>query len=205
MCIRKLISICTNPFAAQRHHSIIEDSFGGCCMHQSFPARATYPIQPVRNTCSTALALVVITFLLCSSARSALAQAIYGTISGTVTDATGAAVPNATVTVIDIAKGTTKTVQSGSDGFYTVNQLIPDSYSVKATATNFTPAENNGVTVAADTTQTVNLQVTVGGASQTVTVTSEAPALKTDRADVGQVLDERQIQNLPNLDRNFTS
>ena len=177
-------------------------------MHQSFfPSRAACPVQPIRNTSSRALALVVIMFLLClcSGARLALAQAIYGTISGTVTDATGAAVPNATVTVIDIAKGTTKTVQSGSDGFYTVNQLIPDSYSVKATATNFTPAENNGVTVAADTTQTVNLQVTVGGASQTVTVTTAAPALKTDRADVGQVLDQRQIQNLPNLDRNFTS
>ena len=174
-------------------------------MHQSFPARATYPIQPIRNTCSRALALVAITLILCSGARSALAQAIYGTISGTVTDATGAAVPNATVTVTDIAKGTTKTVQSNSGGFYTVNQLIPDSYSVKATAANFTPAENNAVAVAADTTQTVNLQVTVGGASQTVTVTSETPALKTDRADIGQVLDERQIQNLPNLDRNFTS
>ena len=47
--------------------------------------------------------------------------------------------------------------------------------------------------------------MTVGGASQTVTVTSAPPALKTDRADVGQVLDERQIQNLPNLNRNFTS
>ncbi len=174
-------------------------------MHQSFPGRATYPIQPIRNTCSRALALVAITLILCSGARSALAQAIYGTISGTVTDATGAAVPNATVIVTDIAKGTTKTVQSNSGGFYTVNQLIPDSYSVKATAANFTPAENNAVAVAADTTQTVNLQVTVGGASQTVTVTSETPALKTDRADVGQVLDERQIQNLPNLDRNFTS
>jgi hypothetical protein len=175
-------------------------------MHQSFfPARAACPGQPIRNTSFSALALVVITFLLCSGAQMALAQAIYGTISGTVTDATGAAVPNAMVTVTDIAKGTTKTVQSNSGGFYTVNQLIPDSYSVKATAANFTPAENNGVTVAADTTQTVNLQVTVGGASQTVTVTTEAPALKTDRADVGQVLDERQIQNLPNLDRNFTS
>src|ERR1700753_3012043 len=171
-------------------------------MHQSFiPARAACPVQPNRNTSSRALAFFVITFLLCSGARMAVAQAIYGNLSGTVTDATGAAVPNATVTVIDIAKGTTKTVQSGSDGFYTVNQLIPDSYSVKATATNFTPAENNGVTVAADTTQTVNLQVTVGGASQTVTVTTAAPALKDDRAEVGQVLDERQIQNMPNMKR----
>ncbi|HTF66983.1 MAG TPA: carboxypeptidase-like regulatory domain-containing protein, partial [Edaphobacter sp.] len=174
-------------------------------MHQSFPARATYPIQPVRNTYSKALALAVITFLLCSGAHSALAQAIYGSISGTVTDASGAAVPNATVTVTDITKGITKTAQSNGGGFYAVDQLIPDSYTVKATAANFTPAQANSVTVAADATQTVNLQVTVGGASQTVTVTAETPALKTDRADVGQVLGQRQIQDLPNLNRNFTS
>ncbi len=143
--------------------------------------------------------------ILCGLSQSANAQAIYGTISGAVTDASGAAVPNATITVTDLAKGTTKTAQSNGEGFYTVNQLIPDSYSVKAAATNFTPAEASSVQVNADTTQTVNLQVTVGGASQTVTVTSEAPALKTDRADVGQVLSQRQVQDLPNLNRNFTA
>jgi hypothetical protein len=71
--------------------------------------------------CAKALALVVITFLFCSGGRLALAQAIYGSISGIVTDTTGAAVPNATVTVTDTAKGTTKTVQSNGTGFYTVN------------------------------------------------------------------------------------
>ncbi|HEX4580851.1 MAG TPA: carboxypeptidase regulatory-like domain-containing protein, partial [Acidobacteriaceae bacterium] len=178
-------------------------------MHQLFipapEAGCGNSVEPVQNTLLRALALIVITLLFCSGGRLALAQAIYGSISGTVTDASGAAVPNATVTVTDIAKGTTKTVQSNSGGFYTVDQLIPDTYSVEATATNFTPAKANSVTVAADTTQTVNLQVNVGGANQTVTVTSEAPALKTDRADVGQVLGERQLQNLPNLNRNFTS
>jgi hypothetical protein len=136
--------------------------------------------------------------------QRANAQAIYGAISGTVTDASGAAVPNATVTVTDITKGTTKTAQSNAQGLYTVSELIPDSYSVKAEAANFTPAAANNITVSADTTQTVDLKVNVGGASQTVTVTAEAAALKTDRADVAQVLSGRTVQSLPNINRNFT-
>jgi hypothetical protein len=149
------------------------------------------------------LTLVVTFFVLLANGRLS-AQAIYGTIAGTVTDATGAVVPNAKVTVIDTAKGTTKTVQSNADGRYTVTDLIPDSYTVKAEAGNFTPAEVNGILVAADTTQTVDLHLNVSGASQTVTVTTEAPPLKTDRADVAQVLTGRQVQALPNINRNFT-
>ena len=164
-----------------------------------------FRVHCLRNRSSQCALAIALALMLCVAAPNAQAQAIYGTISGTVTDNSGAAVPNATVTVTDLAKGTSKTTQSGADGLYTVNQLIPDAYSVKAVAANFTPAQIGSVAVNADTTQTVNLQVSVGAASQTVTVTAEAPALKTDRADVGQVLTQRQVQDLPNLNRNFTS
>ncbi len=151
-----------------------------------------------------AVSASILLLCLCAAGPRLLAQAVYGNISGTVTDATGAAVPNATVTVTDINKGTTKTAQTTADGIFTVSDLIPDSYSVKVEAQNFTPSEANNVTVAADTVQRVNLQMNVGGASQTVTVTAEAPALKTDRADVAQVLSGTTVQALPNLNRNFT-
>jgi hypothetical protein len=150
------------------------------------------------------LSTIVVTLFILLANHYASAQAIYGTIAGTVTDASGAAVPNAKVTVIDTAKGTTKTVQSNGDGRYTVNDLIPDNYTVKAEAGNFSPAEADGIRVSADTTQTVDLHLNVSGASQTVTVTTEAPALKTDRADVAQVLTGQQVQALPSINRNFT-
>src|ERR1700678_130776 len=65
------------------------------------------------------------------------AQAVYGSILGTVTDSTGAVVPNATVTVTNLAKGISAGVQSDASGEYRVQHLIPDTYNVTAEATGF--------------------------------------------------------------------
>ncbi len=67
----------------------------------------------------------------------AFGQAVYGSIYGTVSDATGAAVPGANVTVTDVAKGTSVTVQSNGSGDFTVEHLIPDVYDVKVDASGF--------------------------------------------------------------------
>ena len=63
------------------------------------------------------------------------AQAVYGSVFGTVTDSTGAAIPGATVTVADVSKGTSVNVQSDASGNYRVEHLIPDIYTVAAEAT----------------------------------------------------------------------
>lgn len=139
-----------------------------------------------------------------NSPFQAFAQAVFGSIIGTVTDGTGAVIPNAVVTVTDINKGTSQQVQSNASGNYTVNRLIPDIYKVTVESPNFTPAEADNITVAADTSQQIDLHLQPAGASQTVTVTTAAPALKTDRADVAQILNSQQLQALPNLDRNFS-
>jgi hypothetical protein len=75
------------------------------------------------------------------------AQAVFGTIVGTVTDPTGAVIPNATIIVTDPSKGTSQTVQSNGSGNYTVSRLIPDTYTVKASAQGFTAAETDNVIV----------------------------------------------------------
>lgn len=137
---------------------------------------------------------------------SLFAQAIYGSLAGTITDATGAVIPNATVTVTDVNKGTTRTVTSNGAGNYIVDRLIPDVYTVKAEAPHFSPANSSNISVAADTAPQVNLQLTVGAAStQTVTVTAAPPPLQTASAEVSQGLTSQQLQSLPNLNRNFTS
>lgn len=132
-----------------------------------------------------------------------VAQAVFGSIVGTVTDPTGAVIPNATITVTDVSKGISQTTTSNATGNYTVSRLVPDAYQVKASSTGFSPAQADNVTVVANGTQEVNLQMKPGAAqSQTVTVTAGPPPLQTEQVQVSQNLDERQVQSLPNIDRN---
>jgi hypothetical protein len=133
------------------------------------------------------------------------AQAVFGSIVGTITDPTGAVVPGATVVVTDVSKGTTQTVQSNGSGNYSVSRLIPDTYTVKATAKGFNPAQADNVIVSADSTPQVNLAFQTEGTSLSVTVTAAGPALQTDGADVSTVISERQFQDLPNQNRNFST
>jgi len=134
----------------------------------------------------------------------AFAQAVYGSILGTVTDPQGAAVPNAKVTVTDQRKGTSDTTTTNADGNYSMTHLIPDIYSVKVEAPGFKAAEQKDITVMADSGARVDLAMQVGSTSESVEVTAEAPQLKTDRADVATTFNDRAVEQLPILNRNFT-
>jgi len=133
------------------------------------------------------------------------AQAVYGSILGTVTDPQGAAVPNAKVIVTNQRKGTTDTTTTNQDGNYSVTHLIPDTYTVHVEAQGFKAAEQKNVVVSVDNGSRVDMQVQVGGATETVEVTGEAPQLKTDRADVAITFDTKMVESLPILNRNFQS
>ena len=138
--------------------------------------------------------------------RPASAQSIYGSIYGTVTDKTGAAIPGATVTVKDVAKGTVVTVTSNASGDYSVPHLIPDTYDLRVTAKGFQAFEAQGITVQADTAPRIDPTLEVGTAATTVTVNADSqPMLKTDRADVSTVFDQQQVSSLPVGDQNFTN
>src|SRR5271166_3629745 len=132
-------------------------------------------------------------------------QVTTGTIFGTVTDAQGAAVQNATVTVTDIGKGTTDTATTNDSGNYTVTHLIPDAYSVKIEAPGFKTFEQKNISVIADASQKVDAQLQIGSASETLEVTAEAPQLQTTNADVGITYNETYVSDLPILNRNFTT
>ena len=153
------------------------------------------------------------TLLLCGLAvfgaacltATAGAQAVYGTILGTVTDPTGAAVPGAKVTILDVAKGTSNDTQTNENGEYTASHLIPDLYDVQVEASGFTTGAVHGVRVFADTTPKVDVHLKLASSNTSVTV-SDAPAvLQTERADVSTILNERALGNLPNFNRNFTA
>jgi hypothetical protein len=153
---------------------------------------------------------LVLAFFACASSLlvvTASAQSVYGTIFGTVSDASGAVIPNATVTVTDVAKGTVVTVTSNASGDYSVPHLIPDVYNVKVVAKGFKPFETQGVKVLADTAPRIDPTLTVGSdTGTTVTVNADSqPILKTDKADVATIFDEQQVSSLPVGDQNFTN
>src|SRR5438128_12142704 len=78
-------------------------------------------------------------------------QAVYGSIFGTVTDPSGAAVPNAKITVTSVGKGTSVEATTNADGNYSVTHLIPDIYTLRVEAQGFKAIEQKNITVSADT------------------------------------------------------
>ena len=131
-------------------------------------------------------------------------QAVSGSIFGTVTDNSGAAVPNAIVTVTDETKGdVVKTSTTGSGG-YTVQKLIPDDYGLKIEAQGFKTVVSSHIHVSADTAAKLDVKLALGSVTETVTVTDETPALQTDRADVSTLLNDQLVSDLPLQNRNFT-
>jgi len=146
--------------------------------------------------------------VVCLLAYSPLAfgQAVYGSIFGTITDSTGAAVPGATITVTDEDKGTTVAAQSNATGDFTVEHLIPDVYDIKVEMGGFNGYEQKGIRVSADSSVKVAASLTVGGTSTVVEVNADqVPQLKTDRADVALNFSTQEIENLPIPDHNFTN
>ncbi|HEY3705813.1 MAG TPA: carboxypeptidase regulatory-like domain-containing protein [Terracidiphilus sp.] len=154
----------------------------------------------------TALALALfacVSFVLLAPAR---AQSVYGSIFGTVTDKSGAAIPNATVSVTSETKNTVVTVTSNASGDYSVAHLTPDVYDLKVEAQGFKSFQAKAIQVLADTSPRIDPTMDVGGASETVQVNADQePMLKTDRADVATVFDQQQVANLPVGDQNFTN
>jgi hypothetical protein len=152
------------------------------------------------------LAVVAAFGLLCGLwAPQAFSQAVYGSIIGTVTDPSGAAVPNAKVTVTSQTKNTSYETTTNDSGNYSVTHLIPDMYAMRIEGQGFKSLEFKDVTVSADSSANVDGKFQVGSTSEQVEVTAEAPQLKTDRADVAIEFNSKYVEDLPILNRNFTS
>ena len=138
-------------------------------------------------------------------AGNASAQAVYGSIAGVVTDTSGAAVPGATVTITSIQRKTVDTVTANATGFYEKARLLSGRYEVKAELTGFKSKVISAVNVSVDTQTKVDVKLDLGDISETITVNAaEGQLLKTDRADVATTFEEKQLTELPVVDRNFT-
>ena len=136
---------------------------------------------------------------------SSRAQAVYGSVFGTITDPQGARIVGAVVIVTDLTKNVTTTGQTNESGNYIVTHLTPGNYSVKVEQHGYKFLIQE-VEVSADVGARTDFSLEIENVTGQVTVSAETQrgSLKTDRADVATNLNQQQIEDLPNFDRNFT-
>ena len=139
------------------------------------------------------------------SALPSFAQAVYGTIVGTVTDASGAAVPNAKVIITDMGRDVSQTTTTNESGNYTQRFLIVGRYRVRVEAGGFKAVIQDNISVSVDTEVKVATRLEVGEVTQLMEVTSEAGILKTERSDVASTYNSKTLTELPVLNRRFTN
>jgi len=137
-------------------------------------------------------------------AGSALAQTDTARIFGTITDPTGAVIPNATVTVTDKATGRTQTLKTGGSGDYVVNALPVGKYHVEVKLDGFKTATAD-VGLEVSQVLEISLKLETGSASTTVDVTGDVPLVDTATSSAGEVIQGTQVTELPLNGRNFTT
>jgi len=133
----------------------------------------------------------------------AFSQGNLGRIMGTVTDTSGGVVAGATVTVIDTARGITRTLTTDDAGEYNAPNLTPGNFTVRAEAKGFKKIERQSVDVEVGKEVRVDLQVQPGEQNQTVTVTESVPLVETTNATLGGTLDNTDIVDMPLNGRNY--
>ena len=135
----------------------------------------------------------------------ATAQLATGDIIGTVSDQTGAVLPGARVTATDLATKESRSFTSNAVGEFTINLLKPGHYSLKVEQTGFSSDSVSDVEVGAGDRVRVDARLRPGVTTQTVEVTTNSPALHTDSATLGNVIDSEAVQDLPLNGRNFVT
>jgi len=126
-----------------------------------------------------------------------LAQVDNGSITGIVRDASGAVISNAHIEIIDTATNVKSEFNTNKDGTYEAQGLIPGVYSVRATAPGFSTTVTDSVRIDVQSIAKVDVTLTVGNVKQEVQVSASSALLETQQADVGGVMESRQINELP--------
>ncbi|MCC7341230.1 MAG: TonB-dependent receptor [Bryobacterales bacterium] len=139
----------------------------------------------------------ICTLLMVAPAPRLLAQILYGSIIGNVTDASGASVPGAAVTVTNLETGVSREVSSNSAGAFNAPTLQAGIYAVKVNAPGFRSAEVTKVVVSINNATRINVRLELGQVTESITVTDAAAALQTDRAEVRAEVTAKQLVNLP--------
>ncbi|MCP9496634.1 MAG: carboxypeptidase regulatory-like domain-containing protein [Pyrinomonadaceae bacterium MAG19_C2-C3] len=151
------------------------------------------------------LVTIIFAFTICLAPAS-FAQTSRGTVSGTLTDETGAVIPNASVTLTNTATNVARTTTANEEGFYRFDAVDLGTYFVQIAASNFGTVTRTGVIVNANQTSTIDAQLTIGTQAETVEVTATSGELLQTEAPVrGGNISTRQITDLPFAGRNPTA
>ncbi len=132
---------------------------------------------------------------------SVLAQSPQATISGIVTDPSGAVIPGVSVTAISLSTDHRTVAVTNDQGFFVLSQLPIGSYKVEAEISGFSKYIRTGITLTTAATVALDVKMEVGSVSNVITVTDEAPLLQTRTSDVGQLLESKTVEDLPLGDR----
>src|SRR6266542_18765 len=145
-----------------------------------------------------------LSFALLALAGRAEAQVLFGSVSGTVTDQSGAAVSKAHGVITNKATGVQKETNTDENGHYNITDLPPGFYNLTLTAGGFKPLTQTDVTVAANVVTHVNLSLQVGSVNEQVTVEASAAILQTEKTDLHTELSEKAVLAMPlNQYRNY--
>lgn len=152
---------------------------------------------------SLKLRSLLATLALCSFSSVAAFSQSTATLTGVVTDPTGAVVANAHVKIHSTATGGDRDVVTDSTGIYVAPSLQPGEYQIETTAAGFGAFKVEKVTLNLDAHVTINMKLAVSSAGETVEVEGGAPVIETASATVGQVIDKQQVQEIPLNGRHF--
>src|SRR5882762_10349366 len=162
-------------------------------------------ISRISKTMLVAGFLMVLVFALIATVPLRVnAQVAGGMLSGAVKDSSGAVIPNAQVTITDVATGVTRTVSAGSSGLYTAPNLLPGTYEIHVTATGFSTQVQKGITLTVGAQQVLDFTMQVGQVSQTVEVTTEAPTVELTSSELGATVNAATVRELPLNGRSWT-
>jgi hypothetical protein len=158
----------------------------------------------VRTLSSRLTVLLLSLFVLTPASFAQFSQR--GSISGVVTETSGAIVPQASVTLLDLGRNQTSTGTTDASGHYEFPQLLPGSYQVSVDHSGFKKSLSSPLVVSPQSEVRCDVQLQLASVSQQVTVTgSSAPLLQTESADLDQNISQQQIANVPMNGRNWTS
>src|SRR6202035_1107727 len=148
-----------------------------------------------------AFIVVAFTMLTCIRVQAQVAGA---TLTGTISDSSGSAIPNADVSIKNVATGETRALTTDKAGFYTAPNLLPGRYEVTVTAPGFSTEVRSGITLTVGAQQVLNITMNVGQVSQKVEVTGEAPVVQLATSDVSGVINQTTVVELPLNGRDWT-